>query len=128
MTKGKQEFRLDLRLHEHTNHVMFLYGAVFYPSIHPNRMGILDAAFNMLGEESLAVMWKDTSGLPESDLSDLGFCKIAGSDLIFRHSSRRNNFNDEFPAGQDADVVAVPEYQEWVEQEWKRFTGAGGSQ
>ena len=98
-------------------------------SLHPPvPQGILDAAFNMLGEESLAVMWKDTSGLSESDLSDLGFCKIAGSDLIFRHSTRRNKFNDQFPAGQDADVAALPEHEEWVEEEWKRFTGSGGSQ
>lgn len=122
LTKGKQEFRLDLHINEHTNHVMFLYQAVFHPCTHPYRQGILDAAFNLFGEDALAVMWKDTSGLSESELADLGFCKVAGSDLIFRHSSRRNKFNDEFPAGHDADadVVALPEYEEWVEQEWKR--------
>src|ERR1700690_3061029 len=59
LTKGKQEFRCGLRISEVTNHVMFLYGAVFHPSVHPYRQGILDSAFNMFGEESLAVMWKD---------------------------------------------------------------------
>jgi len=121
LTKGKQEFRPDLRINEVTSHVMFLYGAVFHPSIHDYRQGILDAAFNMFGEESLAIMWKATSGLSEVELADLGFCKIAGSDLIFRHSSLRTPFGDKFPKGQDADVVAVPEYEEWVEQEWKQF-------
>ena len=72
-------------------------------------------------------MWKDTSGLSESELADLGFCKIAGSDLIFRHSALRTPFRGRsFPTGQDADVVAEPEHEEWVEQEWKRFTGASG--
>jgi len=121
LTKGKQEFRPDLQINEVTSHVMFLYGAVFHPSIHAYRQGILDAAFNMFGEESLAVMWKATSGLSEVELADLGFCKIAGSDLIFRDSSLRTPFGDKFPKGQDADVDALPEYEEWVEQEWKRF-------
>jgi hypothetical protein len=89
LTKGKQEFRPDLKISEVTSHVMFLYGAGFHPAIHPFRQGILDAAFNLFGEESLAVMWKDTCGLSESELADLGFCKIAGSELIFRHSARR---------------------------------------
>jgi hypothetical protein len=125
LTKGKQEFRPDLRIEEVTSHVMFLYGAVFHPSIHAYRKGILDAAFNMFGDESLAVMWKDTSGLSEVELADLGFCKIAGSGLIFRHSSLRTPFGDKFPKGQDADVVALPEHEEWVEQEWKRFCEQG---
>jgi hypothetical protein len=30
-------------------------------------------------------------------LADLGFCKIAGSDLIFRHSALRTPFGDNFP-------------------------------
>lgn len=123
LTKGKQEFRPDLRINEATNHVMFLYGAVFHPSIHAYRQAILDAAFNMFGEESLAVMWKDTSGLSETELADLGFCKIVGSDLIFRHLALRTPFGDRFPRGQDADVDAQPEYEAWVEQEWKRFCG-----
>ncbi len=101
---------------------MFLYGAVFHPSIHPYRQGILDAA--NLFEESVAVMWKDTSGLSETELARLGFCKIAGSELIFRHLALLTPFHDAHPTDQDADdAVAEPEHEEWVMQEWKRFRG-----
>jgi hypothetical protein len=69
-------------------------------------------------------MWKATSGLSEADLAALGFCKIAGSDLIFRHSALRTKFGDDHPTGQDtADAVAEPEFEEWVLSEWKRFCG-----
>jgi response regulator NasT len=108
LTDGHDSFRPDLEIEEITNHVMFLYGAVFHPSIHPFRQGILDNAFNLFGEESLALMWLDTSGLPESDLADIGFRKIAGEDLIFRHSALRTPFSDRNPLGQDADVEALP--------------------
>ena len=124
LTKGKQDFRPDLQIQEVTNHVMFLYGAVFHPSIHVYRQGILDTVLNLFGEESVAVMWKDTSGLSEKELADLGFCKIAGSELIFRHSALRTPFHDAHPTGQDApDAVAEPEDEECVMQEWKKFQG-----
>jgi hypothetical protein len=124
LTKGKQGFRPDLQIEEVTSHVLFVYGAVFHPSIHPYRQGILDTALNLFGEESVAVMWKDTSGLPEAELADLGFCKVAGSELIFRHSALLTPFRHAHPTGQDApDAVAGPEDEEWVKQEWKRFRG-----
>jgi len=127
LTKGGQEFRPDLRIKEITSHVLFLYGAVFHPAVHPYRRGILQAAFTLFGEESLAVMWKDTSGLSEPELADLGFCKIAGSDLIFRHSALRTPFGDRFPRGQDDDdVAASADFEDWVEREWKRFCGPSG--
>jgi hypothetical protein len=122
LTKGKQEFRPDLKITEITSHVMFVYGAVFHPSIHPYCQGILDAALNLFGEESLAVMWKDTSGLSEKELADLGFCKIAGSHLIFRHSALRTPFHDAHPTGQDTSgAVAEAKDEAWVLQEWKKY-------
>ena len=58
-------------------------------------------------------------------MPDLGFCKIAGSDLIFRHSALRSKFGDDHPTGQDTDdAVAAPECEEWVLREWRRFEGA----
>src|SRR5205807_4035470 len=118
LTKGKQDFRSDLRINEITHHGLFLYGAVFHPSVHRYRQGILQAAFSLFAEESLAVMWKDTSGLSEVELADLGFHKIAGSDLIFRHSALRTPFGDRFPRGQDSNVAASAEFEDWAEQEW----------
>lgn len=125
LTKGTQDFRPDLRITDVTNHVMFLDTAVFHPVIHADRQGILQAAFNLFGEESLAVMWRETSGLSELELAELGFCKIVGSELIFRQSAQRTAFGELFPRGLDADVDATREYEQWVEGEWKRLRGAG---
>ena len=121
LTNGHDTFRPDLGIKEITNHVMFLYGAVFHPAIHAYRQGILDAAFNLFGEESVALMWLDTSGLTEAELAELGFKKIAGENLIFRHSAIRTPFSDLHPRGQDVDVEALPEWEEWVMKEWGQF-------
>lgn len=121
LTNGHDTFRPDLGIDEPATHVMFLWAAVFHPVVHPFRQGILDTAFWLFGELSVALMWMETSGLPESELADLGFKKIAGQPLIFRHSAERTRFSDRFPKGQDAEIEALPEYEEWVNQEWGRF-------
>jgi hypothetical protein len=125
LTGGHNTFRPSLKIREATNHVMFLHGAVFHPAIHAFRQGILDAAFNLFGKASVALMWLATSGLPESELADLGFKKVARKDLIFRHSSVRTPFRDRHPQGQDAEVEGRAEYEKWVQKEWKRFRGWG---
>ena len=66
LTNGHDSFRPSLGIQEVTNHVMFLYGAVFHPSIHRFRQDILDAAFNLFGKESLSLIRMETSGLAES--------------------------------------------------------------
>jgi hypothetical protein len=122
LTNGHDTFRPDLGINEDVNHVMFLYGAVFHPEIHSFRKSILDAAFDLFGRESVALMWLDTSGLPEAELAEIGFKKIAGKDLIFRHSAHPTPFHAQQPLDQDADVEALPEWEEWVLREWRRFT------
>jgi hypothetical protein len=58
LTKGEQEFRPDLKIKEITSHVIFVYGAVFHPSIHPYRQGILDAVLNLFGVCWFSLNWK----------------------------------------------------------------------
>jgi hypothetical protein len=120
LTNDNPSFRPNLQIDQITNHVMFLYLAIFHAAVDAYRQGIIDAAFKLFGKESLAVMWRDTSGLPGAKLRDMGFASAPGSDLIFRHSAGRSRFSDEHPRGLDADVKAKPEFQEWVMQEWQR--------
>jgi hypothetical protein len=123
LTKGKKDFRPDLKIKEFTNHVMFLYGAVFHPSIHSSRQGILEAALNLF-EDSVAATWKGTSGLSDAELAELGFCKIVDSDLIFRHSGLRTPFHEAHPRGLEAGIAgAEREHEEWVMREWRKFQG-----
>jgi hypothetical protein len=43
--------------------------------------------------------------------------------VTFRHSALRTPFSDRHPQDQDADVEALPEYEEWVMKEWKQECG-----
>ncbi len=67
-------------------------------------------------------MWSDVTGLSAAELAELGFCKIACAELIFRHNALRCSFGDEHPRGMDADgAEGSPESEEWVLREGKKF-------
>jgi hypothetical protein len=80
----------------------------------------------MFGWASLAVMWDDTSAMSGKDLSDIGFRKVAGTELLIRHLSARTPFNDgqSVVADDDYDTGAKPEHEEWVMKRWTRSTHA----
>ncbi len=127
LTLGEDDFRPELQVEENTSHVMFLRAAVFHPVVHRYRKAILDTAFKVLGVDSVAVMWEETSGLSMAQLSQLGFKKVSRQPLVYRHSASLTPFRMRYPQGQEADVTASPEHEAWVNEAWeKKITGTAG--
>ncbi len=67
-------------------------------------------------------MRHSTTGLSDAELASLGFRRIAGSGLIYRHSALRSDFTDTNPTG----TVVLLEFEaeeadaEWVLAKWKK--------
>jgi hypothetical protein len=120
LTNKKGKIRADLKTYEVIDHVIFVYRIVLHPDLALYRQGILESVITLFGYDSLAVMWKDTGDFSEAELAELGFCKIAGEELIFRHSAFKTPFSEKNPRGQDVDFLATPEHQAWVEDQWAR--------
>lgn len=120
LTDEKGRIRDDLGVDEFVDHVIFIYRIVLHPDLEFCRQAILDTIATLFGQESLTVLWKDLSGFSESELAQLGFRKIAGEDLIVRHSSYRTVFSELFPKGQPVDFTARVEQGEWVREQWVR--------
>lgn len=118
LTNKKGKIRADLKTYDVVDHVIFVYRIVLHPELDFCCQGILEAVLTLFGETSLAVMWKDTGGCSEAELAELGFCKIAGEELIFRHSALKTPFSEKHPRGQDVDFVACSQHQAWVEEQW----------
>lgn len=123
LTKCRERFRPDLEIDEVTHQITFASRFVIHPSFRSVSQAILDAAFKAFGELTLAVMWHDTSGLSDKQLADLGFRKIAGCPLIFRHLSLKTQFDDDRER-RDAEelepVEPTREHEEWVHKEWEQ--------
>jgi len=120
LTDKKGEIRADLEADELVEHVMFVYRIVLHPDLILWRQAILESVVTLFGYQSLAVMWKNTSGFSEAELAELGFRKIAGEDLIFRHSAFKTPFSEKHPRGLDVDFVALAGHEEWVEEQWAK--------
>ena len=73
-----------------------------------------------VGDESILTMWHGTLEMPESDLVDMGFAKIGGSQLIFRDLHLQVPHDARHPRGEEVDVEARPEHGEWVLKEWEK--------
>ena len=112
----REEFEID----EVFNHLMFVYRVVLHPAVQPHAKAILDAAVDLLGHDALVVMWRGLGGVPDSDLAELGFRKVVATDLICRQSTHRSKFSENYPRGQDVDVVGRPEFESWFNEEWTR--------
>ena len=121
LTKGKGQFRGDLRLRGSIEHVLFMHRAVLHPDLRRYRRGVLDAALALFGADSLAVLWRRTGDFTEAELAELGFARIARTGLIYRHSARRSTFRAANPRGQTVDLAATAAHREWVEREWARI-------
>ena len=118
LTNKKGKIRTDLKAHEVVDHVIFVYRIVLHPDLVFCRRAILESVVTLFGHDSLAVMWKDTGNFSESELAELGFCKIAGEELIFRHSAFKTPFSETAPRGLDVDFDARPEHAAWVAGHW----------
>ena len=114
LTNKKGRIRTDLKADEVVDHVIFVYRIVLHPDLEFCHQAILESVITLFGHESLALMWKDTGHFSESELAELGFCKIAGEDLIFRHSAFKTPFSETAPRGLDVDFDARPDHQAWV--------------
>jgi hypothetical protein len=119
LTGGGEDFRPDLLLDERiTESVLLLHRVAFHPDVLRYRKGILDASLGVFGGQTLSVTWRATTGLGDADLADLGFMRIAGSELVFRHESDRRPFGESHPQGQEIEFLATPEHHKWVEDNW----------
>ena len=118
LTNKKGRIRTDLQTYEVVDHVIFVYRIVLHPDLVFCQQAILESVVTLFGHESLAVMWKDTGHFSESELAELGFCKIAGEELIFRHSAFKTPFSETDPRGLDVDFDARTEHAAWVAERW----------
>ncbi len=118
----KGEFQPELNIDQPADSLIFVWRAVLHSRLRPYLQGVIDTIGTLFGNETVLAMWHRTSGLSDAELEPLGFRRIAGSELIYRHYVLRSDFSDEHPSGMDVplDFEAEESDEEWVLREWKR--------
>ena len=100
----KGEFQPELEIDEPADSLIFIWQAVLHPRLRPYLQGIVAAIGTLFGYETVVAMWHQTTEMPDSELAALGFRRIAGSNLIYRHSALKSDFSEKHPCGMDVDV------------------------
>lgn len=118
----KGEFQPELNIDEPADSLIFVWRSVLHSRVRPYLQGIIDTIGTLFGNEAVLAMWHQTTDLSDVELSQLGFRRIAGSKLIYRHSALRSDYSDEHPCGMDVplDFEAEESDEEWVLREWKK--------
>lgn len=118
----KGEFQPELNIDEPADSLIFVWRAVFHSRVRPYLQGIIDNIGTLFGDDTVLAMWHQTTDLTDAELASLGFRRIAGSNLIYRHSALRSDYSDKHPCGMDVplDFEAEESDEEWVLREWKK--------
>lgn len=77
---------------------------------------------SLFSEATVVAMWRSTTGLSDAELAALGFRRIAGSGLIYRHTALSSDFTNEHPTGMDVPLEFETEESDaaWALAKWKK--------
>lgn len=120
--RGGESFRKDLGIDSFVSEIVFLHEILLHPEIR-DRTSIVDAALRGLStDNSLLLMYHEQSQayhLEDWECRDLGFKKIARSNLLLRDNHLRYPFGDHYGAGRRVDFTASAEHEIWLLERWE---------
>jgi hypothetical protein len=121
---GGKGFRKELNIDSFVNDVIFVHEALLHPEI-ADRVALLDAALRgITTDNSLILMYHEQSEphhLEDWECHELGFKKIARSNLLLRDNHFRYPFSDRHTAGRPIEFHGTAEHEQWMLEHWEEL-------
>ncbi|WP_145079736.1 hypothetical protein [Aureliella helgolandensis] len=118
--KKSDHFRNDL-VEDFVADVIFVHEALIHPEIE-DRLAVMSPVLQAISCDSSLLLMQHEYGqqhhLEDAEYRDLGFKKIALSNLLLRDNHFRHPFTDEHPHGREIAFFANIEHEEWLNQNW----------
>jgi hypothetical protein len=114
------EFRPELEIEAGVENVLFVWKSLLHPKLDPYRQGIFDTVGGLFTYATVFAMWNHAMHLTDKELAELGFRKIARSELIYRDMTLITAYSKKNPSGTEVrlDFEPTKEDEEWVAQRW----------
>lgn len=121
MSRKGNGFRKDLNLDGLIADLVFVHEFLLHPDI-TDRLTVLDAILKGISSEQGLVLMNheaiEDGQLEDWELRDLGFKKIARSNLVLRNNQLRYPFGDAHIGGRPYEFSATSEHEEWLMERW----------
>lgn len=122
LTKNGRRLRRDLNLDSFVQDVLFVHEFLIHPEV-TDRIALLDPVLKAASSSSTLILTYHDQGmshhLSDAEYRDLGFKKIARSNLLLRDNRFRYPFAEEFPAGREVEFEANAEHEAWLRGQWE---------
>jgi len=116
---GRDEILPELGIDNLVDSITFIWRFLLHPEARTSytKAVVYDIA-RYVGDDSILTTWHTTLDMPDSDLVDMGFAKVGGSELIFRDLHIQAPYDARHSLGEEIDFEARPEHEEWVLEQW----------
>lgn len=125
LTRKGKGLRRDLLLDNFVYDIVAMERMLLHPEI-VDRVAVLDAVLNATTNMNSLIIARYAPGQPHQlhdwEYHQLGFKKIARSDLLLRNNHLRYPFGDLHPAGRRVDFQANLEHETWFLSQWEELT------
>lgn len=124
LSSDGQSFRRDLQLDDFIPEVVFIHEILLHPEI-SDRIPVVDAVIRGIStSQSILLMHYEQAEnyhLDDREYHELGFKKIARSNLLLRDNHYRYPFAEKHAMGRDVPFSATAEHEEWLLERWEQL-------
>lgn len=124
LMRSGRRFRPELGIEGFVSEIIFLHEYLLHPEIE-NRVAVIDSIIRSLtGINSLVLMQYELGEsyyLEDWEYRDLGFCKIARSNLLIKDTSLQYPFAKKHPDGQIVELYGTLEHEQWLLEQWEKL-------
>lgn len=121
---GGATLRADLGLQAFMRDVIFVHELLVHPEV-PDRLSLVAAGLAGCAGDSTLILMQHEQGQPhhleEWECRDLGFKKIARSNLLIRDNRLQFPFANQFPMGRPVEFFATAEHEAWLLERWSEL-------
>lgn len=117
---GSVELRKDFEFDDPIHYIVYLHRVVLGPSMRDWRKFIVAHVANMFSHDTATVMRKDQEEFSKTELTELGFWSIGGSNLLFRPNTHQHPYD---PNADQRDALSADACQfdeEFVNKYWQK--------
>ena len=116
---ARDEILPELRIEGVVDSITFIWRFLLHQEARSScTKAVVSDLARYVGNDSILTTWHNMLELSDSDLVDMGFSNVGGTELIFNDLHFQAPYDTRHPLGEEIGFEARPEHEEWVLKKW----------